>query len=169
MKWTISTVTLLAMMLLLFQGVTLIAESLSIGPPAQKNVAAVIDCTGMIDEGLYKSIQRRSKEAIECGATHLIFKISTYGGRVDSADLISKYLILDLSPQVHTIAYVDTEAISAGAMISVSCKDIIMRDNTSIGDSAPIIMGGKLEGVEREKTESFIKGRRLPRLRGDLS
>jgi len=42
-------------------------------------------------------------------------------------------------------------------MISVSCQDIIMRENTTIGDCAPIVLGGKLEGVEREKVESFTR------------
>jgi len=55
------------------------------------------------------------------------------------------------------VAYVTTEAISAGALISVSCNEIIMRKNTTIGDCAPISLGGKLEGVEREKIESFIR------------
>ena len=32
-----------------------------------------------------------------------------------------------------------------------------MRENTTIGDAAPITMGGKLEGVEREKAESFVR------------
>jgi membrane-bound serine protease (ClpP class) len=32
-----------------------------------------------------------------------------------------------------------------------------MRENTTIGDCAPIALGGKLEGVEREKTESFTR------------
>ncbi len=55
------------------------------------------------------------------------------------------------------MAYVSTEAISAGAMISTSCKDIIMRENTTIGCSAPVSMGAQLEGAEREKIESFIR------------
>jgi membrane-bound serine protease (ClpP class) len=42
-------------------------------------------------------------------------------------------------------------------MISVSCQDIIMRENTTIGDCAPIAIGSKLEGVEREKAESFVR------------
>jgi membrane-bound serine protease (ClpP class) len=43
-------------------------------------------------------------------------------------------------------------------MISVSCKDIIMRKNTTIGCSAPIVMGSKEMGeAEREKTESFVR------------
>ena len=119
--------------------------------------AARITCTGMIDDGLYKSIIRRSNEAIEEGATYLIYEISTYGGLLKSADDISKYFIHDLTDKAHTVAYVKTEAISAGALISVSCKDIIMNKNTTIGDCAPITMGGKLEGVEREKAESFTR------------
>ena len=119
--------------------------------------AAVIVCKGMIDDGLYKSIKRRTQIALDNDAEYIIYEIGTYGGLLQSADDISKYFILDIGQKVHTVAYVNTEAISAGAMISVSCRDIIMRENTTIGDCAPIVMGGKLEGVEREKAESFTR------------
>jgi len=119
--------------------------------------AAVITCTGLIDDGLYTSIKRRANAAIDMGANYIILEIETYGGLVKSADDISKYLILELSQKARTVAYINTEAISAGAMISVSCQDIIMRENTTIGDCAPIQMGEKLEDVEREKAESFIR------------
>ncbi len=119
--------------------------------------AAVIVCKGMIDDGLYKSIQRRTQIALDAGAEYLIYEISTYGGLLQSGDDIAKYFILDVAKKAHTVAYVATEAISAGAMISVSCQDIIMRENTTIGDCAPIQIGAKLEGVEREKTESFTR------------
>jgi len=125
------------------------------GLPTAK--ATVIICKGMIDEGLFKSIQRRTKIALDERADYLIYEISTYGGLVAAADEISKYFILDVSKKAHTVAYVTTEAISAGAMISVSCQDIIMLENTTIGCSAPIILGQKLEGAEREKAESFIR------------
>ncbi len=123
-----------------------------------EQIAVVITCKGMIDDGLFQSIKRRSQQAIDDGASYLIYEIQTYGGLVKSADEISKYWIMDIGKNVHTVAYITTEAISAGAMISVSCKDIIMLENTKIGDCAPILMGAKLEGVEREKTESFIRG-----------
>lgn len=132
-------------------------ESQSISPDTAKVKVAVIICNGMIDEGLYESIQRRTAEAIELGAKYVIYEIDTYGGRVDSADKIGKYLIIQAAKDVHTVAYINPQAISAGAMISVSCQDIIMHENASIGCSAPIVMGGKLEGVEREKTESFVR------------
>jgi membrane-bound serine protease (ClpP class) len=123
-------------------------------PPTK---AAVIVCKGMIDDGLYKSIQRRTETALDEGAEYLIYEISTYGGLLQSGDDISKYFILDVAKKARTVAYITTEAISAGAMISVSCQDIIMLENTTIGDCAPMQIGAKLEGVEREKVESFTR------------
>jgi len=131
------------------------ANILPQNPPTVK--AAVIPCKDMIDDGLYKSIRRRTQLALNNGVEYLFYEISTYGGTLEAGDNISKYLILDVGKKAHTIAYITTEAISAGAMISVSCKDIIMLENTTIGDCAPIELGGKLEGVEREKAESFVR------------
>ena len=125
--------------------------------PPRNARAAVIPCKGMIDQALFYSMKRRSEIALRAGADTLIYQIETYGGMVDAADSIAKYLIQEVAPRGHTVAYITTEAISAGALISVSCRDIIMRENTTIGDAAPITMGGKLEGVEREKAESFVR------------
>lgn len=170
MKSLIRITTLVAIVLLFLQGVSLSgrdASTAEIVPtgnaipdeiiPSQKAKAAVIECKGMIDDGLYKSIIRRTEQALASGADYIIYNIGTYGGLVKTADDISKYFILEIADKAHTVAYVETEAISAGSMISVSCNDIIMRKNTLIGDCAPIVMGGKLEGTEREKAESFIR------------
>lgn len=127
------------------------------GLPRRRVTAAVIDCHGMIDEGLYQSIVRRTQQAIDAGIDYIFYDIQTYGGRIDSADQISKYLIHEVSPKAHTVAYISKEAISAGAIVSVSCKDIIMRTSTTIGCSAPMMLGGTLEGTEREKVESFVR------------
>lgn len=146
-----------AILFLLLFSTTACAAELNIPADKPAASAAVITCTGLIDDGLYSSIKRRANTALASGANYIILEIGTYGGLVKSADDISKYLILDLSPKARTVAYINTEAISAGAMISVSCQDIIMRNNTTIGDCAPIQMGNKLEDVEREKAESFIR------------
>jgi len=158
MKNALRISTAVALCLLLFQaslGVLYEPNDASVETPAVK--AAVIVCKGLIDDGLYKSIQRRTNMALDEGAEYLIYEIGTYGGLLQSGDDIAKYFILDVGKKAHTVAYITTEAISAGAMISVSCKDIIMLENTTIGDCAPIALGGKLEGVEREKTESFTR------------
>ncbi|MFB0552823.1 MAG: nodulation protein NfeD [Phycisphaerae bacterium] len=157
MKLALRKIAIVLPCLLLLLGAVM-AEELSNAPaqtPGAK--AAVIICEGMIDNGLYKSIQRRTQTALDEEVEYLIYEIGTYGGLLQSADDISKYFILDIGKKAHTVAYITTEAISAGAMISVSCQDIIMRENTTIGDCAPIVLGGKLEGVEREKVESFTR------------
>ena len=157
MKLALRKIAIVLPCLLLLLGAVM-AEEFSNAPaetPGAK--AAVIICEGMIDNGLYKSIQRRTQTALDEEVEYLIYEIGTYGGLLQSADDISKYFILDIGKRAHTIAYITTEAISAGAMISVSCQDIIMRENTTIGDCAPVVLGGKLEGVEREKVESFTR------------
>jgi len=145
--------------LILLAGLSIAVEQNDVGTDLPAVKAAVIVCKGMIDDGLYQSIQRRTQIALDADVEYIIYEISTYGGLVSAADDISKYL-LDASKGAHTVAYITTEAISAGAMISVHCQDIIMLENATIGDCAPITLvpSQKLEGVEREKTESFIRG-----------
>ena len=123
----------------------------------QFKTAAIIPCDKMIDKGLYESIRRRSQLAIDAGADYLIYDIDTYGGDLFAAIDITNHLLNEVNPKAHTVAYVSKKAISAGAMISVACNDIIMKHNTTIGDCAPIQLQGELEGVKREKIETFTR------------
>ncbi len=116
--------------------------------------AAVIICEDMVDRGLYESIERRTQIALDEGIEYLIYEIDTFGGDLLAAYNIWEYLMHEINPQAKTVAYVSKKAISAGALISVACEDIIMKDKTRIGDCAPIMLGGKLEGTEREKIET---------------
>jgi len=159
MKNPVREIAIVLACLLLFEAPAMAAEPNE--PPTDLPTvkAAVIICKGMIDDGLSKSIERRTQIARREGVEYLLYEIQTYGGLVSAADYISKYF-LKASKEAHTVAYITTEAMSAGAMISVHCQDIIMLENATIGDCAPMILvpGQKLEGVEREKTESFIRG-----------
>jgi len=116
--------------------------------------AAVIICEDMVDRGLCESIERRTQIALDEGIEYLIYEIDTFGGDLLAAYNIWEYLMHEINPQAKTVAYVSKKAISAGALISVACEDIIMKDKTRIGDCAPIMLGGKLEGTEREKIET---------------
>jgi membrane-bound serine protease (ClpP class) len=119
--------------------------------------AVIITIADMVDPGLFESLKRRTETALEQGATIIIYKMDTFGGRVDSAIEIYDYFLKDVSRRARTVAYIPTKAISAGAMISVACHDIIMKRNSHIGDCAPIQMGGSMEGVEREKIETVLR------------
>ena len=159
MKSALRKIAIVLPCLLLLLGVVMAEELSNAAADTPSVKAAVIVCKGMIDDGLFKSIQRRTQIALDEKAEYLIYEISTYGGLVSAADEISKYF-LDVGKEAHTVAYITTEAISAGALISVHCQDIIMLENATIGDCAPVVLvpSQKLEGVEREKNESFIRG-----------
>ena len=154
---TLRTTLILVLSALAGDGQAVAAESTAPARVPREAKAVIIPCTGVIDDSLFYSIKRRTEMALHEGADYLVYEMGTYGGRVDAADSIAKYLIQKVAPRGHTVAYVATEAISAGALISVSCQDIIMQENATIGDAAPITMGEKLEGVEREKAESFVR------------
>ena len=92
--------------------------------------------SGMIDDGLAVFIERVVEETSDAEA--VIFVVDTFGGRVDSAIKISNTIIDSKSK---TIAFVDGNgAISAGALISLSCDEIIMKPETAIGAATPIMM-----------------------------
>jgi membrane-bound serine protease (ClpP class) len=100
---------------------------------------------GVIDLGLPPYIERSLKTAEEEGAIAVIFDIDTFGGRVDAATQI-KDAILD-SPLL-TVAFINRRAISAGALISMSCDKIYMTRGGTIGAATAVDMEGK-KGSEK--------------------
>ncbi len=100
---------------------------------------------GTIDLGLPPFIERSLKTAAEEGAIAVIFDIDTFGGRVDAATQI-KDAILD-SPLL-TVAFINRRAISAGALISMSCDKIYMTSGGTIGAATAVDMQGQ-KGSEK--------------------
>lgn len=124
--------------------------------------AVVIPIRGEISDVMKGSIERRLNRALAGGAKTVVFEMDTPGGLVTSAlDICS--LIKNVPPDVDTVAWVNEHAYSAGAMISVSCRRIVMSSSSRIGDCAPIMIspvGGlqELPTAERAKAESPVLG-----------
>jgi membrane-bound serine protease (ClpP class) len=98
-----------------------------------------IEISGTIDLGLPPYIERVIEEAEGAGASALLLEINTFGGRVDAATQIKDLL---LNTNLETIAFVNKRAISAGALISLSCKKIGMVPGSSIGAATVVDQGG---------------------------
>lgn len=118
-----------------------------------KRSAYVILIEGEINGVSAQSLQRRADLAVEKGADVIVLEMNTPGGAVMSAMEMCTYI---KNLEVETIAWVNPDAYSAGAMISLACDSIIMSPRSRIGDCAPIIMGQQIEGTERAKIESPI-------------
>lgn len=95
----------------------------------------VITITGEIDGGQAALVQRGIKEAEEQQDQAVLIRINTQGGRVDSALCIRDLL---QHSQVPTIAFITSRAWSAGALIALSCRHIVMAPGSSIGAAEPI-------------------------------
>ncbi|MCJ7554285.1 MAG: nodulation protein NfeD [Ignavibacteriaceae bacterium] len=104
-----------------------------------------------IDLGLAPYISRAISDAEKGGADAIIFKINTFGGRVDAATQI-KDAILD--SRIPTVAFINNRAISAGALIAISCQTIIMAPGSSIGAATVVDQAG--EKVS-EKYQSYMR------------
>ncbi|MEW6534010.1 MAG: NfeD family protein [Candidatus Auribacterota bacterium] len=117
--------------------------------------AYLIPMHGEVDFALSRFISRSAESAVSDGADVIVFDIDTFGGRVDSALEIS-HTITNLQ-NVHTVGYISVKAISAGALIALSCNEIIMKENTTIGDCAPISMTNEGPTMLGEKFQSPLR------------
>jgi len=114
-------------------------------------IVYIADINKEIDLGLAPYIKRVIKEAEQKKAKYIIFNINTFGGRVDAATQI-KDAILD--SKVKTIAFINKRAISAGALIALSCDKIIMVKGSSIGASTVVNESGQKVS---EKYQSYMR------------
>ncbi len=118
--------------------------------PQQKVVyLGLID--GEIDLGLSPYLSRVISEAEKENADAVIFKINTFGGRVDAATQIKDAI---LASKVLTIAFINKRAISAGSLIALSCKKIAMVPGSSIGAATVVDQSGQKVG---EKYQSYMR------------
>jgi len=102
--------------------------------PAGREIV-VVPIEGTVDEGMAHLVERAVAKADADGAEALVLDVNTPGGLVASAFEIRDAL---LSAKVPTVAFVSRRAYSAGALISLAAKKIVMEPGSSIGAAEPI-------------------------------
>ena len=110
-----------------------------------------IPIEGTIDLGLPPFINRMLQEAKSMDAEVIVFDINTFGGRVDAATQIKDAI---LGADIKTVAFVNRRAISAGALITLSCEQVYMAGGGLIGAATAVDMSGKKGS---EKVISFMR------------
>ena len=123
---------------------------LSVNLFSQKKVF-LVDITGEIDPRMAPYISRVVSDAENDGAEAIIFKINTFGGRVDAATQIKDAII---GSRLLTIAFINNRAISAGSLIALSCRKICMVPGSSIGAATVVDQSGQKQS---EKYQSFMR------------
>jgi membrane-bound serine protease (ClpP class) len=134
-------------------------------PDGKKRIVYVIPiedgpqiARGMVDPWQSFFVARNVDAAKEAGADAIIFKITTYGGLVDSAiEITSTITSVESIP---TVAFVVDRAISAGALIAVACDKIYMEEGSQMGSAQAISTDsqGNIRTAE-EKFASVMRAR----------
>ena len=120
---------------------------------AQQNGKKVYVFT--IDEAIAKPAQRKTelavKEAEKQGADILFLHLNTFGGELEAAENI-RTLLLDAPMPV--FVFIDKNAASAGALISIACDSIYMSQGASIGAASVVNQTGE---VMPDKYQSYMR------------
>jgi len=122
---------------------------------AQSNVVYKIPVYQEVEKGLYAFLKRSISDAEEAGADAIVLEINTPGGFVDSAEDIAN--LLD-STSLRKIAYINSEALSAGAYLALHTDEIYMSPSGTIGAAAVIESSGNTAG---EKANSAWKAKMI--------
>ncbi|GGF17852.1 NfeD family protein [Echinicola rosea] len=112
----------------------------------------VLEIQDNIDPRMNRKVQLALEEASVVGADILLIHMDTYGGAVNDADDIRTML---LEANIPTISFIDKDAASAGALISIACDSIYMAPGASIG-AATVVMGGSGEAAP-DKYQSYMR------------
>ena len=83
-----------------------------------------------ISQPAWLKTQKAFKEANDMDADLILIHMNTYGGLVDIADSIRTKI---LNSSIPVWVFIDNNAASAGALISIACDSIYMRRGASIG------------------------------------
>ncbi len=120
--------------------------------PLGADAAIVVNIDGEIDLSTAAYVRRAIDEATSRNARLVLFRINTFGGRVDAATQIRDAIFECPLP---TIAFVDDRAISAGALIALSCQKVGMTAGATIGAVTPVNSEGE---KAPEKIVSYVRG-----------
>jgi membrane-bound serine protease (ClpP class) len=112
--------------------------------------------TFKIDDNIDPRMNRKVKLALEDAqkqnADLIVIEMDTYGGAVNDADDI-RTMILETKTPIHV--WINKDAASAGALISIACDSIYMAPGASIG-AATVVMGGGGDAAP-DKYQSYMR------------
>ena len=105
-----------------------------------------------IDPAARRLVTLGLEKAAEADADYILLDLNTYGGAVDAADSIRNAILRCDRP---VISFVNMQAASAGALISIACDSIYMKTGSSIGAATVVDQAGN---VMPDKYQSFMRG-----------
>ena len=112
----------------------------------------VMEIKAEIDPRMTRYVNLALDHAENIGADYVIVEMDTYGGVLtDSKDIVDR--ILDFEAPIWV--FINKDAASAGALISIACDSIYMAPGATIG-AATVVQGGTGEAAP-DKYQSYMR------------
>ncbi len=125
-------------------------------PKIREGSIVVLPIEGEVSEAQFYFMRRILKEAEAAKAAAFVINMDTYGGSLGAAVKMQDALMKSPIP---TITYVNPNAGSAGALISLSTRQVFMAPVSAIGAAAPVMGGGEdLQETMNAKVVSYFSG-----------
>lgn len=109
------------------------------------------DIKEQIAPPVMRNTQKAFKKAEELNADLIVIHMNTYGGMVDAADSIRTKI---LNSSIPVYVFIDNNAASAGALISIACDSIYMVEGANIGAATVVNQTGE---VVPDKFQSYMR------------
>lgn len=110
-----------------------------------------IDMMEDVSPALWRKTQKAFDAAKKSGANVILLHMNTYGGMVVSADSIRTKI---LNSDIPVYVFIDNNAASAGALISIACDRIYMRPGANIGAATVVNQTGQ---AMPDKYQSYMR------------
>lgn len=111
-----------------------------------------VDIKEDIGPNAWRTLNLAHQKAVELEAEIFLIELNTFGGAVNFADSIRTKL---LESSLSTIVYINNNAASAGALISLASDKIFMQKGGSLGAASVVNQSGE---IMPEKYQSYMRG-----------
>jgi membrane-bound serine protease (ClpP class) len=109
-------------------------------PTSSKKKVYTFDVKEEIGPGVWRKMQKAFEEANAWNADLILLHMNTYGGMVLHADSMRTKI---LNSKIPVWVFIDNNAASAGALISIACDSIYMRKGANIGAATVVDQTGE--------------------------
>lgn len=132
----------LACIALLFSVVlnTLASDSISSKNADKQKLVYIFNIKQNIMPATWRQTKQAFDEADQLKANLILIHMNTYGGTVVDADSIRTRI---LNSKIPVVVFIDNNAASAGALISIACDRIYMRTGSSFGAATVVNQTGE--------------------------
>ncbi|MEQ8905167.1 NfeD family protein [Ekhidna sp.] len=128
-----------------------IFTTLLLAQEKEKPLVLHLKINDVIDPRTNRYSELGLEKAVELNADYVILELDTYGGALNDADDI-RTRILNFDRPIYT--YINKDAASAGALISIACDSIYMAKGSSIGAATVVTQDG---AAAPDKYQSYMR------------